>query len=196
MSVQLDFIRHGEPEGGRGYRGHGVDDPLSEKGWSQMREAVEGLDGWTRLLTSPLQRCHAFASELASARSLPLDVEDRFKEVGFGRWEGKSPDEVIALWPEEYEAFYRDPVHRRPEGAESLNAFFQRVSAAMDAAVSRYEEENILVVSHAGVIRAAISHAAGAEPSTMYRYKIPYAGFTRIRFDGKSWAIDFVNGQP
>lgn len=173
-----------------------MDDPLSEKGWTQMREAVQGLDGWSRLLTSPLQRCRAFASELASARSLPLDVEDRFKEVGFGRWEGKSPDEVVALWPEEYEAFYRDPVHRRPEGAESLDAFFQRVSEAMDAAVSRYEEENILVVAHAGVIRAAIAHAAGAEASTMYRYKIPYAGFTRIRFDGVGWAIDFVNGQP
>ena len=196
MSVQLDFIRHGEPAGGRGYRGHGVDDPLSEKGWAQMREAVQGLDGWTRLLTSPLQRCRAFAGELASARSLPLDVEDRFKEVGFGRWEGKSPDEVVALWPEEYEAFYRDPVHRRPEGAESLDVFYRRVSEAMDAAVSCYEEENILVVAHAGVIRAAIAHAAGAEASTMYRYKIPYAGFTRLRFDGKGWAIEFVNGQP
>ena len=29
----VDFIRHGEPEGGRRYRGNAVDDVLSEKGW-------------------------------------------------------------------------------------------------------------------------------------------------------------------
>lgn len=32
----IDLIRHGEPAGGRRYRGHGLDDPLTEKGWSQM----------------------------------------------------------------------------------------------------------------------------------------------------------------
>jgi probable phosphoglycerate mutase len=196
MPVLFDFMRHGEPEGGRGYRGHGIDDPLSDKGWAQMRGAVEQYSGWTCLLTSPLQRCKAFADEVAAQRRLPVVVEDRFKEVGFGRWEGKSPDEVIALWPEEYQAFYRDPEHCRPEGAESLDAFYQRVSDAMEAAAAQHDEESLLVVAHAGVIRAAIAYAAGAPASTMYRYKIPYAGFTRIRSDGKAWSIEYVNGQP
>ena len=31
----IDLIRHGEPVGGRRYRGH-IDDPLSERGWQQM----------------------------------------------------------------------------------------------------------------------------------------------------------------
>jgi len=35
----LDLMRHGEPVGGRRYRGQ-MDDPLSEKGWAQMRNAV------------------------------------------------------------------------------------------------------------------------------------------------------------
>jgi len=33
-------MRHGEPVGGRAYRGHSIDDPLSEKGWQQMWDAV------------------------------------------------------------------------------------------------------------------------------------------------------------
>ena len=32
----IDLIRHGEPVGGRRYRGGRMDDPLSEKGWAQM----------------------------------------------------------------------------------------------------------------------------------------------------------------
>ncbi|MEK6748901.1 MAG: histidine phosphatase family protein, partial [Pseudomonadota bacterium] len=35
----VDMIRHGEPVGGKRYRGH-RDDPLSDIGWRQMREAV------------------------------------------------------------------------------------------------------------------------------------------------------------
>jgi hypothetical protein len=38
----LDLLRHGEPEGGRLYRGNLLDDPLSEKGWQQMQASVNG----------------------------------------------------------------------------------------------------------------------------------------------------------
>ena len=56
----IDLIRHGEPIGGRRYRGHGVDDPLSEKGWSQMWQAVGNYNAWHHIITSPLQRCQQF----------------------------------------------------------------------------------------------------------------------------------------
>lgn len=191
----IDLIRHGEPVGGRGYRGHGVDDPLSETGWQQMSDALTGRSGWSAIISSPLKRCSAFANELASARGLKVTIEDRFKEVGFGRWEGLSPDEVISRWPEEYAAFYQDPVNFRPEGAESLQAFFQRVSDGLDALSSR-PDERLLLIAHAGVIRAAIAKAAGAAPGTMYRYKIPYAGITQLRFDEKGWFVEFVNARP
>jgi probable phosphoglycerate mutase len=191
----IDLIRHGEPLGGRGYRGHGVDDPLSETGWRQMRDALADGSGWSRIVSSPLKRCSAFADELAVVHDLRVSIEDRFREVGFGRWEGLSPDEVIARWPEEYSAFYEDPVNFRPEGAESLQAFYQRVSDGLDALVS-HPDEHILLIAHAGVIRAAITKAAGAAPGTMYRYKIPYAGITRLRFDGQGWFIEFVNARP
>ena len=39
MLTTIDLIRHGEPVGGRKYRGQ-TDDPLSEKGWEQMWKAV------------------------------------------------------------------------------------------------------------------------------------------------------------
>jgi alpha-ribazole phosphatase len=56
MDITLDFMRHGEPVGGRKYRGQ-LDDPLSEKGWEQMRAAVGEAWPWTRIVSSPLLRC-------------------------------------------------------------------------------------------------------------------------------------------
>ena len=90
----VDFLRHGEPVGGRRYRGDGVDDPLSEKGWQQMWAAVGDPVPWQRVVSSPLQRCHAFALALAERHRLPLRVEQRFREVGQGAWEGLTPDQI------------------------------------------------------------------------------------------------------
>ena len=53
----LDYLRHGQPTGGSRYRGHGVDDPLSELGWEQMRGTTEGIDDWQAVISSPMQRC-------------------------------------------------------------------------------------------------------------------------------------------
>jgi Fructose-2,6-bisphosphatase len=68
MSTTIfDLIRHGEPAGGQMYRGH-KDDPLSEQGWQQMRNAITGDDKWDHILSSPLLRCREFAAELAKER--------------------------------------------------------------------------------------------------------------------------------
>ncbi|MEW6253578.1 MAG: histidine phosphatase family protein, partial [Planctomycetota bacterium] len=65
MSTLIDLMRHGEPVGGRRYRGQ-VDDPLSEKGWAQMRAAVGEAAPWHHVVSSPLLRCREFAETLAA----------------------------------------------------------------------------------------------------------------------------------
>ncbi len=84
----FDLIRHGEPAGGQMYRGH-KDDPLSQQGWQQMRDAISADDEWDHILTSPLLRCREFSAELAREKNLPFTVAHDFKEISFGDWEGK-----------------------------------------------------------------------------------------------------------
>ena len=90
----VDLIRHGEPEGGRAYRGHSIDDPLSEKGWQQMWAAIGELSPWSHIITSPMLRCQAFAQAVAEKHDIPYTIERDFREVGFGSWEGQSPDQL------------------------------------------------------------------------------------------------------
>lgn len=49
----VDLLRHGEPAGGKKFRG-AVDDPLSPLGWQQMRAAVGDFRGWQTIVSSPL----------------------------------------------------------------------------------------------------------------------------------------------
>lgn len=189
----IDLIRHGEPEGGPRYRGHAIDDPLSEKGWAQMRAAVAGHGDWQRIITSPLRRCRDFATELAGQRGLPMHVEHDLREVGFGRWEGKTKAELIAEDADGFHAFYRDPVHARPAGAEPLDTFARRVAASLDRIAATYTGEHLLVVAHAGVMRAALVHAIAAPPACMYRVNIKNAALLRIRSSDGGYVLEEMN---
>lgn len=191
----IDLIRHGEPVGGRRYRGHNIDDPLSEKGWAQMWRAVGEYKAWQQIVTSPLQRCQAFAYALGKHHNIPVTTEPRFKEVGFGSWEGMSHDEIQIDRSGEYQAFLRDPVHHRPQGAENLDDFINRVSAAYTETIERYQSKHCLIVTHAGVIRAVIAKIVQAAPTGLYRIKINNGGITRIRHTAMDGILELLNGR-
>lgn len=191
----IDLMRHGEPVGGRRYRGQ-IDDPLSDLGWEQMRHALPEQIPWTRVVSSPLLRCRAFAEELAQNHALTIDEDARLKEIGFGVWEGMTRDQLRADDPYILERFFNDPVANRPEGAELLSDFHQRIRNALDDIVRLNAGEHILVVAHAGVIRAAMCYVLGAPAQHMFRIKVSNASITRIQFtSGSAPSLLFHEGQ-
>ena len=177
----IEFIRHGLPEGGNRYRGSAIDDPLSELGWRQMWQAMGEDSRWDLVVSSPLIRCRSFAEEFARRHGLDCEIESDLTEVGFGAWEGKTKQQLIAEDRQAFERFYRDPVHGRPQGAEPLADLIARVGRVFDRLVSEQADRRILVVAHAGVMRAVISHVLDLSPRSMYRITINNAA--RLRFE-------------
>ena len=196
QTTLLDYLRHGQPEGGSKYRGSRIDDPLSEQGWHQMRSTVAGLEGWTRILTSPMQRCRAFAEWLGGERQIAVEVIDDLREVGFGSWEGATRAELLQQRADEYHAFYADPVNNRPAGAEPLPAFGGRVAEVFESAAVRYPGEHLLLVAHAGVIRATLGHVTRAPALNWYRATVDNAGLSRFAHDGRRSRLLVHNWRP
>jgi len=185
LEQTIDLLRHGEPVGGRRYRGQ-TDDPLSERGWDQMWRALEGTRPWRAIVTSPLARCADFAEALGEELDLAPVQEERFVEVGYGEWAGLSPDELRQRDPAGFAAFRADPWHNRPEGAEPMEAFTERVLAAFREH-AQDQPPPLLIVGHAGVIRTVMADALGMPLPNLYRLQVPYAG--RIRLHRESgWA--------
>ena len=182
MTTTLDLIRHGEPVGGRKYRGQ-IDDPLSDKGWAQMHAAVGDANPWTQIVSSPLLRCRAYAEFLAERHGLPLTLDKRLMEVGFGEWEGKSAAEIEQLAPGTLAHFKADPVNARPAGAEPLTDFQARVASGLGELLAQHAGQNILLVGHAGVIRMAFAWALHIPQEYAYRIEVATASLTRFRFD-------------
>jgi probable phosphoglycerate mutase len=177
----IDLLRHGEPEGGVRYRGDGVDDPLSARGWEQMWASIGAFSDWTHVVTSPLLRCRAFARAVAERYGLPLAVDPRLREIGFGAWEGRRHEEVRDADPAAYYAFFRDAVSHRPPGSEPLDAFYARVREGLLALFDAHTEGHVLLVCHLGVMRAAVALTLETPLAAVYRMHAPYAGRIRLR---------------
>lgn len=195
--MEIDLLRHGRPEGGERFRGHGCDDPLEAIGWEQMQSAVDHHPSatWQLVLSSPMRRCREFAERFAHDRSLPLEIVPDLKEIGFGAWEGLSRADLLRHRAEEYQAFYLDPVRNRPPGAEALETFRARVHAALLPWLQDpVRDERLLVITHAGVIRAVLAWVLDLPGDRLYRLACGYASLSRIRGDAlRGWSVEHVN---
>ncbi|WP_300730188.1 alpha-ribazole phosphatase family protein [Pseudomonas sp.] len=160
MTVHLDLLRHGETELGGGLRGS-LDDALTELGWAQMREAVKDGGPWDRIVSSPLQRCAAFARELGDALKLSVQFEKGLQELHFGAWEGRSAAELMETDADALGQFWADPYSFTPPQGEPVAAFSARVLASVTRLQQAHSGERVLVVCHGGVMKLLLAQARG-----------------------------------
>ena len=176
----VDLLRHGEPVGGRKFRG-AVNDPLSELGWSQMRAAAGDRCPWRAVISSPLSRCADFARELAHRYDLPLALEPGLMELSFGTWDGIAVAEIETRHAEALGHFWRDPVHYPAPGGEALADFQSRISETWIALLHRYAGQHVLAVTHGGVIRMILCQVLDIPLVRFWRLHVPYAGLSRVK---------------
>lgn len=104
------LVRHGQTEFNRERRiqGH-VDSPLTELGVRQaqavgrlLRDLIREPAGW-RVFSSPLGRAKATA-DIVAARlgGLPVELDDRLKEMSWGPHDGRLRSELEAEHPETF----------------------------------------------------------------------------------------------
>jgi len=160
MSLRLDLLRHGETELGGGLRGS-LDDALTARGWEQMEAAVAAGGHWDRLVSSPLQRCAAFARQLGTRLDLPVHLDKDLQELHFGAWEGRSAAALMETDAEALGRFWADPYAFTPPEADPVLDFSRRVLSAIARLGEAYAGQRILLISHGGVMRLLLARARG-----------------------------------
>jgi len=182
----IDLIRHGEPEGGRKFRGS-TDHPLSSTGWKQMQTAVGDQAPWDAVLTSPLLRCKEFAQTLANKHQLPIQVDERLAELHLGQWEGLTLAEVRERYPANKDQpdgvsrFWTQPLQYPPPGGETLAQFDQRIHQAWKSLEEEYAGQHLLVVAHLFTCNLLIRQVLQQPLEKALSFDLPYAALTRIR---------------
>ncbi|WKL51256.1 alpha-ribazole phosphatase family protein [Pseudomonas kielensis] len=182
MSLHLDLLRHGETELGGGLRGS-LDDALTPLGWQQMRDAVVGGGPWSRLVSSPLQRCARFAEELGAQLGLPVTLEQDLQELHFGAWEGRSAAALMETDADALGRFWSDPYGFTPPEGEPVSDFSARVLAAVQRLHQAYAGERVLLVSHGGVMRLLLARARGLPREQLLNVEVGHGGLFSLQVE-------------
>jgi alpha-ribazole phosphatase len=155
--MALILLRHGRPAGADGLCYGRTDLPPGPDLARQARRLAAQLPPVRRIVTSPLARCARLAERLAEARGLGLAADPRLVELDFGAWEGRRWDAIPRA---EIDAWAADLLNARPHGGETVAELAARTAAAL----ADHGAPGTLIVTHMGVIRAALHHAGAPDP--------------------------------
>lgn len=190
----IDLVRHGEVQTPGLFCAH-ANEALSETGWQQM-SLLENLHVWDQIVSSPYARCQQFAQRLAKRKSLPLLSDEGLQEMNFGRWQGKTQQSIWDKESDQLQQLWSSPLDFTAPDGESMLAFIERTQAAWQQLLSEYENKSILLLSHAGVIRAILSIALDIDYVSAQKFNIAHGKINRLRYYSdqqyslQAWGVD------
>lgn len=177
MTTRLLLVRHGETDATASDRFSGdVNVILSPAGRHQVallsrRLASEDI---AAIYTSPLDRARETASALAEPRGLSPIIAEGLREIRHGHWEGLTSAEVKSGYPQEFATWEADPFTFAPEGGETGISVMARALRELRDIVTQHPDQQVIVVSHKGALRLAISSLLGIDPR-LYRERLDLA---------------------
>ena len=161
-------MRHGGTEGNAAgvtsYKNQ-ADDNLTEKGIAEVKKTAESLvdKKIDLLVVSPFTRTQETAQILAKELGLSIEqiiIDERLKEINPGDFDGKT-------WDDYHHYMYDsgpDWFTRMIPNGESLQLVQQRTGAALYDLEARYQNKNIVIVTHGGPAWLFFVNAGMHEP--------------------------------
>lgn len=159
------MVRHGESEGNRERRfTMSPEVGLTELGVRQAHEVARRIAQLFRaqiVVSSPFRRARQTSEIIARELNLQIETVHDLHERDLGCLKGHSYDDLRALVLKD--PLY-DPAHGwswKPEGGESYEDVRERVMAAVDQLLRNYPQDEIVIVSHGGVMLSVWAHIIG-----------------------------------
>ena len=191
--MRISLLRHGHTVADGIYRGH-TDVALTASGLVQMQQAYAALPlAVDYLVSSPLQRCAAFAQSILPKEQL----DERLKEISFGDWDGQLRSDVWLTSSEQVKAFWNDPMVAAAPNGESVTQVQVRATKALHEHVKNALAQgckHLLMVTHGGVIRAILSDLLQMQPRALFNLDVPYGGVVCLKvasFTDDTGAADY-----
>lgn len=163
---RLIMVRHGESEGNRDRRFTlSSDVPLTEVGRRQAYQAAERIQRRFKpqiVISSPFARARQTSEIIAGQLKLEIEIVHDLHERDLGCLKGHSYDALRDVVRQDPSYDPQNGWAWRPEGGESYEDVRTRVVVAIQGVCQRYPREEIIVVSHGGVMLSLWAHITGA----------------------------------
>lgn len=182
--MNIYFLRHGETTASQmgSYCG-ALDVDLSPAGYQMAEEFAETYKNlpWAAVFASPLQRAVETAKPLCEITKIQMQLDDGLREIAYGKWEGKTPEEVSKEFHDDYIRWLADPGWNPPTEGEKGADVAWRSSGVIEKIRRKYSEGNVLVVSHKATIRIMLCALLGVDVGRFRdRFNLPVASLSIV----------------
>ena len=183
LPARLFLVRHGQSTWNREHRIQGqLDPPLSDEGRRQAELLGRRLAGrrLAGFYASDLKRAFETAEVIGAAVGLEPEPTPALREIFLGDWEGLRSVEIAERFPDAWARWSAEPDWDVVPGGEGAARFEARVVAGLDAILARHSHDDVLVVTHGGVIQVALHRVAGRPSQGLFPFKIQNASISVI----------------
>ena len=159
------LVRHGQTEWNRVERFRGCADvPLNEAGLAQAEAVAQRMAAEWQLAavhSSPLSRAVQTGEAIARPFGLPVIPCPGLIDIDYGQWQGLTPEEARARWPETVQAWYSTPHLERIPGGETLAELRVRGMAAVRSLAVQHAGQTVALVGHTVINRIILLAVLG-----------------------------------
>ena len=155
MAEKIYLIRHGLTESNKKkiYAGW-CEEGLCKEGLNAISEKGRKLKQFRidKIFSSPIRRAIQTAEIINSFLKVGIEIEENFKEMKMGPWEGLSENEVAEKFPEEWKIWNTKPSELKMKERETLRELLLRAMEGIKR-ISGLDSSRILAVTHVALIR-------------------------------------------
>lgn len=158
-STRLIFVRHGETELNRTGRLRGLlDASLNATGRTQARAVARRLStvAVDIVYASPLARTMETAAAIVRGRRVAVVREQRLRDIDYGLWAGRTPDDVERNGPGSFRRWHAAPDAVRIPNGEAFASVRRRIRTLVREVVLRHSGRTVVLVSHDFIGRAML----------------------------------------
>jgi len=156
------LIRHGEIKSNRKnvYAGWS-EEGLTLRGYRQAKKAAgemlsKRIDA---IYCSPLRRTVQTAKIIGDRLKVGPIVNNSFKELKLGIWEGLRESDVRGQFPKEWITWQTRPAELHLQGRETLAELQNRVMSGIKKIREEVKEGSVMIVTHVAIIRILLLYA-------------------------------------
>jgi broad specificity phosphatase PhoE len=192
--LTLHLVRHGAAQDAEGRALGHTDPPLSLEGLEQAKSLVER---WTRapgrIVSSDLRRATETAAPLAEFWGLDAKRDARLREMNFGEWDGSPWTVVEREDPARLQSWMETWVATRVPGGESFTDLAARAWDWFAAERVGYPEGEIVVVAHAGSIRALLCRLLEVDLAEAFSFPVDRGRIATVALSGAGARLVALN---
>ncbi len=186
------IVRHGETEWNiKGIRQGHLDSRLTAKGMAQAKALAArlGREKFIALYSSDLGRAMETAREIASVTGHEIVADTRLRERHLGIFQGLNADEISARFPEERRLMRTEGPKFIIPGGESMVQQVQRNIACLNELAEKHRGEQIVVVTHGGVVSGFFRHTLEISLEAPRRFEFVNAGLNVFAREEGNWLL-------